>query len=94
MENVKNKQDIFLSGNLFKNIFIYSLPIILSGVLQLLYNATDLIVCGQFGSDHSVAAISSTNSLVNLIVQLFLGLSVGANILMARCIGQRNKDKD
>lgn len=49
MENVKNKQDIFLSGNLFKNIFIYSLPIILSGVLQLLYNATDLIVCGQFG---------------------------------------------
>lgn len=92
-KKIKSKEDIFLKGNLFKNIFIYSLPIILSGVLQLLYNATDLIVCGQFGSSHSVAAISSTNSLINLIIQMFLGLSVGANILMARSIGQRNKEK-
>lgn len=81
------------NGNLFKKLLIFSIPLALSGILQLLYNAADLIVCGQFGSEHSVAAISSTNSLINLIVQLFLGLSVGANVLMARCYGQENKEK-
>ena len=80
-------------GNLFKNIIIYSIPIILSGVLQLLYNACDLIVCRMFGPDHSTAAISSTSSLINLIVNLFLGLSVGANVLMSRCVGMKDKDK-
>lgn len=80
-------------GNLFKNIIIYSIPIILSGVLQLLYNACDLIVCRAFGPEHSTAAISSTNSLINLIVNLFLGLSVGANVLMSRCVGMKDQEK-
>ncbi|MBR6288385.1 MAG: MATE family efflux transporter [Acholeplasmatales bacterium] len=80
-------------GNLFKNIIVFSLPIILSGVLQLLYNACDLIVCRMFGPEHSTAAISSTNSLINLIVNLFLGLSVGANVLMSRCVGMKDKEK-
>ncbi len=81
------------SGNLFKKLFIFSIPLVLSGILQLLYNAADLIVCGMFGSNHSVAAISSTNALINLIVELFLGLSVGANVLMARCYGEQNKER-
>ncbi len=81
------------SGNLFKNILMFSFPIILSGLLQLLYNATDLVVCGQFGSDNSVGAISATNSLINLITQLFMGLSVGANVLMARCFGANLQEK-
>lgn len=84
---VKNKM---IDDNIFKNLFFYSLPIILSGILQLLYNAADLIVCGQFGSDHSTGAISSTGSLINLIIQLFMGLSVGANVLMARCYGAKD----
>ena len=81
------------SGNLFKKIFLFSLPIILSGLLQLLYNAADLVVCGKFGSEHSVGAISATNSLINLIIQLFMGLSVGANVLMARCFGANLQEK-
>ena len=81
------------SGNLFKKIFLFSLPIILSGLLQLLYNAADLVVCGKFGSEHSVGAISATSSLINLIVNLFMGLSVGANVLMARSFGANNKEK-
>ena len=81
------------SGNLFKKIIIYSIPVILSGILQLLYTAADLIVCGKFGSPNATAAISSTNSLVHLIVNLFMGLSIGANVLMARCYGQQNKEK-
>ena len=65
----------------------------LSGVLQLFYNAADLIVCGKYGSDNSVAAISSTNSLINLIIGLFTGLSVGASVLMARAYGAKDRDR-
>ena len=92
MESVQKKSRM-TEGNIFKNLLLYSLPIILSGILQLLYNAADLIVCGQFGSPHSTGAISSTNSLINLIVQLFMGLSVGANVLMARCYGAKDQEK-
>ena len=88
----KNEMDM-TNGNLFKKIFLFSLPIILSGLLQLLYNAADLIVCGNFGSENSVGAISSTGSLINLIIQLFMGLSVGSNVLMARCYGANLQEK-
>lgn len=80
-------------GNLFKKLWIFSIPLIFTGLLQLLYNACDLIVCGQFGSEHSVAAISATSALINLIINLFLGLSVGANVLMARCFGAKLQEK-
>lgn len=80
-------------GNLYNKLWIFTLPLIFSGILQLLYNACDLIVCGQFGSEHAVAAISATNSLVNLIVNLFLGLSIGANVLMARYYGANDKER-
>ena len=83
-----------IEGNLFKKIIIFAIPIILSGLLQLFYNAADLIICDQFGTTaNSTAAISATNSLINLIVNLFLGLSVGANVLMARCIGAKDEKK-
>ncbi len=88
----KNEMDM-TTGNLAKKILLYSLPMICSGLLQLLYNATDLVVCGMFGSEHSVGAISATNALTNLIIQLFLGLSVGSNVLMARCFGSAQKEK-
>ena len=88
----KNEIDM-INGNLFKKILLFSFPLILSSVLQLLYTAMDLIVCGMFGSTNSTAAISSTNSLVHLITNLFLGLSVGANVLMSRCYGMNNKEK-
>lgn len=88
----KNEMDM-TSGNLAKKILLFSLPVIFSSELQLLYNAADLVVCGMFGSEHSVGAISATNSLINLIIQIFLGLSVGANVLMARCVGAKQKEK-
>ena len=90
---MKKKEIDLTSGNLFKKILIVAIPLIISGVLQLFYNAADLIVCGQFGSAHSVAAISSTNPLINLLCNLFLGLSVGANVVMARSYGSNNKEK-
>ena len=74
-QNIKSKNEIDLtSENLFLKIIKVSLPLMLSGMLQLFYNAADLIICGIFGSPHSVGAISATTSLINLIVQFFLDL--------------------
>ncbi len=88
------KKDIdFTSGNLFKKMNLYTIPLILSGLLQLLFSAADLIVCGNFGSENSVGAISSTSALTSLIINLFIGISTGSNVLMARAFGLNDKEK-
>lgn len=83
------------SGNLLPKILKFAIPLMLTGVLQLLFNAADLIVVGQFAenADNSVSAVGSTSSLINLIVNVFLGLSVGANVLMARAYGSKSYEK-
>ena len=72
------------SRPLLGKIFLFSLPIMATGILQLLYNASDIITLGQFASDNSAGAVGSTSSLINLITNLFLGLSVGACTAAAR----------
>lgn len=91
MEN--NKKIDMLSGNLLKKIIVFAMPLMLSGVLQLLFNACDLIVVGNFAGDDSLAAVGSTSSLISLIVNFFMGISVGANVLVARAIGKKDKEK-
>ena len=71
-------------GNLIKKIILYTLPIIATGVLSLLFNAADIIVVGRFASDTALAAVSSTSALINLIVNLILRLSVGAGVGVAK----------
>jgi Na+-driven multidrug efflux pump len=68
-------------------------PLILSGILQLLFNAADIVVVGRFAGNHALAAVGSTSSLINLLVNLFIGLSVGANVLVAGYYGG-NKNKE
>lgn len=88
------KKDMdMLSGNLLKKIIIFTLPIIFSSILQLLYNAVDLAVLGQFCGDFSLSAVGSTGSLTNLIINLFMGVSIGANVAVARAIGQKDEAK-
>lgn len=88
------KQEVnMLSGNLFKKIIFFSIPIILSSFLQLLYNAVDLAVVGKFCGNESLAAVGSTGALINLIVNVFIGVSVGANVSVARAVAQRDEDK-
>ena len=78
-------------GPLLPKIIAFSGPLILTGILQLLYNAADVIVVGNFAKGHEpLAAVSSTGSLINLLVNLFMGLSVGASVLIARCYGARD----
>ncbi len=85
--------DMTQRKGLMKNLLIFIAPLMLTGILQLLYTASDLIICGSFGPKNSTAAISGTSSLINLIVNSFLGIATGANVLMAQCFGAENKEK-
>ena len=81
------------SGPLLGKILLFSIPLMLSGILQLLFNAADIIVVGRFAGSGALAAVGSTSSLINLLINVFVGLSVGVNVLVARYYGAR-KDKD
>ncbi len=75
------------SGALLPKILIFSGPLILTGILQLLYNAADVVVVGRFAGATSLAAVGSTGSLINLIINVFMGLSVGTSVMVARYYG-------
>ena len=79
-------------GDLMSKILLFSLPLMASSLLQLLFNAADIIVVGKFAGHQSLAAVSSTSALINLIVNIFIGLSVGTNVLVARFIGANQYD--
>ena len=80
------------SGPLLSRILLFAIPLICSGVLQLVFNATDIIVVGRFVSSNAMAAVGSTSSLINLLVNFFIGISVGANVLVARFRGANDFD--
>ena len=80
------------SGPLLSRILLFAVPLICSGVLQLVFNATDIIVVGRFVSSNAMAAVGSTSSLINLLVNFFIGISVGANVLVARFRGANDYD--
>lgn len=71
----------------------FTLPVMLTGILQLLFNAADVIVVGKFGGDNSLGAVGSTGSLINLLTNLFIGLSVGANVMAARHYGAEQDEE-
>ena len=79
-------------GPLLSGILQFSLPLAATGMLQLLFNAADVIVVGKFAGSTALAAVGATSSLVNLIVNTFIGISVGVNILIARRVGCRDED--
>lgn len=81
------------NGPLLGKILRFALPLALSGILQLLFNAADIVVVGQFVGAGALAAVGSTGALINLIVNLFIGLSVGTNVLVAQYYGA-GKEKD
>ena len=82
-----NNNNAILRGPLFWNIVKYTIPIILTSVLQLLFNAADLVVVGRFCGSLTVAAVGATGSVTNLIINLFVGLSVGAGVTVAHAYG-------
>lgn len=89
---MKFNSENMCKGPIFKNVVIYTVPIILTGLLQLLFNAADLIVVGCFSGSDSVAAVGATSSLTNLFVNLFIGLSLGAGVAVAQGIGAKSRE--
>lgn len=87
----KNYEIDMCNGPLLGKILMFAIPLMLSGILQLLFNAADIVVVGRFAGSNALAAVGSTSSLINLLVNLFIGLSVGANVLVARFYGAGQK---
>ena len=77
-----------LNGPLWSKLLLFALPLMASSLLQLLFNAADVIVVGRYAGDASLAAVTSTGSLVNLLVNLFMGLSIGTNVIAAHGFGR------
>ena len=89
---MKAQSQRMLQGPLLPSILLYTFPIILTSLLQLLFNAADLVVVGRWCGSVAVAAVGATGSITNLIVNLFIGLSVGSGVTMAHALGGRNAD--
>lgn len=96
LTNVKRKKEIdIVGGPILKSMILYALPLIATNLLQLLFNAADVAVLGIFSEsgDGAVAAVGATGSLIQLIINLFVGLSVGTNVLVARCVGSGETER-
>ena len=89
---MKRSRINMVEGPLLSGIIHYTIPIILTGILQLLFNAADLVVVGRFRGSISVGAVSATGAISNLIINLFIGLSVGVGVAVAHGIGGKQDD--
>lgn len=92
-EQRKSFEIDMVRGPVLKKMLLFSLPLMCSSILQLLFNAADIIVVGRFAGDNSLAAVGSNTSLITLMTNLFIGLSIGANVTVAKFYGAR-REKD
>ena len=92
MEKVKKNLD-FTEGKVFLKIVLFILPIIATNLLQVLYNAADMMVVSLSSEPNAVGAIGTTGAFINLIVNVFIGFSVGANVVVAREIGAKDQSR-
>ena len=79
------------NGPIFGKLLVFALPLMLSGILQLLFNAADIVVVGKFSGSHALAAVGSTGALINLFVNVFIGFSIGTNVLVAQYFVARDE---
>ncbi|MBR2532456.1 MAG: MATE family efflux transporter [Lachnospiraceae bacterium] len=87
----KDKIDM-LQGNIWTGLLAFTIPLMLTNILQLMFNAADMIVVGRFVGKESLAAVGSTTNIIFLMTNLFVGISVGANVVTAQCIGEGDRD--
>lgn len=79
------------SGSVYKKMLFFAVPLMCSSILQLLFNAADIVVVGRFAGDNALAAVGSNSSLINLLTNLFVGLSIGTNVLTAQYFGGKKE---
>ncbi len=82
-----------LHGPMLKKTLVFALPLAAGSILQQLFNAVDTIVVGRFASSEALAAVGANASVVNLLLNLFVGISIGSNVVIARQIGEGKKDR-
>ena len=83
----------FTEGKLVKKMFVFTLPLIFATLLQLLFNAADIAIVGRFGGTEYQSAVGATSSTIHLIINLLLGISIGANVLMASAFGAKDEER-
>ena len=93
-EKKKKYEMDMCNGPILSKMLVFALPLMCSSILQLLFNAADIIVVGNYAGDNSLAAVGSTSALINLLTNFFLGLSVGANVLVARYSGAKKEQEE
>ena len=93
MEKSKKYEIDMCSGSIFKKMLLFALPLMCSSILQLLFNAADIVVVGHFAGDHALAAVGSNTALINLLTNFFVGLSIGTNVLVAQYYGAKKEQE-
>lgn len=88
--NHKKYEIDMCNGPLLKKMLLFAFPLMCSSMLQILFNAADTVVVGRFGSENSLAAVGSNAAVINLLTNVFIGLSVGANVMTARYFGAKD----
>ncbi|MBR1966554.1 MAG: MATE family efflux transporter [Lentisphaeria bacterium] len=78
-------------GNLARQVLVFAVPLVFSGLLQVLFHSADLMVVGRFASHHALAAVGATAALTWLMINIFIGMSVATNVITARCLGEKNR---
>ena len=91
MASTKTNTIVMTEGRPLPQVIRFAIPLALTGILQLLFNAADVVVVGRFAGSTALAAVGSNGSLINLLVNLFVGLSLGANVVAARCFGAKDE---
>lgn len=92
MNTVKKYEIDMSKGSVLKNMALFAMPLILSSVLQLLFNAADVVIVGRFDGEIALAAVGSTTSLINLLINVFMGYATGASVVISRHFGAGNRD--
>lgn len=93
MSSLRSQSVDMVNGPLLKNVWVFSVPLMLTSLLQMMFNAADTVVVGRFAGEHALAAVGATGSVCFLLVALFNGLSVGSNVLIAKYLGANDHDK-
>ena len=91
----KNKYEIDMcNGTIMDKLISFAFPLMVSGILQLMFNAVDIVVVGRFSGSQALAAVGSTTALINVFTNLFIGISLGANVLAARFYAAGKEERD
>ena len=87
-----NKKMDMVHGSIWKKLLLFALPLAASSMLQQLFNSADLLVVGQFADSNALAAVGANGAIIHLLINLFVGLTGGTNVLVSTFIGQQNKE--